>query len=233
METLIKDQWSALGEFDRKHAIKLVIDEWGSWHPAGTEINPRHLFEQMGTLRDALVAALTLDTFNRHAGKIDMANIAQLVNNLHSLFLADGDKLVATPTYHVYTLYRPHQNAKAVRLAVEAPDVPFQAGGRGQQLFRLAGSASRTGEKQATLTLVHSHANQPAEVVIRIKGAAIGQVRWTVLTNERLNAFNSFEQPQTVIPKQQEIRLSGRGPHPELSFVVPPASVSRFDIDLA
>ena len=107
MESLIKDQWAALGDFDRKHKIKLVIDEWGSWHPAGTEINPRHLFEQMGTLRDALVAALTLDTFNRHADKIDMANIAQLVNNLHSLFLADGDKLVATPTYHVYTPLSP------------------------------------------------------------------------------------------------------------------------------
>ncbi len=108
----IKDQWAALGEFDRKHAIKLVIDEWGSWHPAGTEINTRHLFEQMGTLRDALVAALSLDTFNRHADKVDMANVAQLVNNLHSLFLADGDKFVATPTFHVYTMYRPHQNAQ-------------------------------------------------------------------------------------------------------------------------
>ena len=98
METLIRDQWQALGQFDPEHRIKLVVDEWGCWHPAGTEINPAHLFEQMGTLRDALVAALTLDTFNRHAEKVDMANIAQLVNNLHSLFLADGDRFVATPS---------------------------------------------------------------------------------------------------------------------------------------
>ena len=233
METLIKDQWSALGDFDRKHAIKLVIDEWGSWHPAGTEINPRHLYEQMGTLRDALVAALTLDTFNRHADKIDMANIAQLVNNLHSLFLADGDKLVATPTYHVYTLYRPHQKAKAVRLAVESPEVSFQAGGRAHQLFRLAGSASRMGEKQLTLTLVHSHATEPAEVVIRPKGAAIGTVKWTVLTHEQLNASNDFEHPNTVVPKPREVSLAGRGAQAELSCVLPPACVSRFDIGLA
>ena len=98
-----------------------MIDEWGSWHPEGTEINKRHLFEQMGTLRDALVAALSLDTFNRHAEKVDMANVAQLVNNLHSLFLADGDQFVATPNFHVYTMYRPHQGAKAVRMVVEAP----------------------------------------------------------------------------------------------------------------
>jgi alpha-N-arabinofuranosidase len=233
MESLIKDQWSALGDFDRKHTIKLVIDEWGSWHPAGTEINPRHLFEQMGTLRDALVAALTLDTFNRHADRIDMANIAQLVNNLHSLFLADGDKLVATPTYHVYTLYRPHQNAKSVRLAIEAPEVSFQAGGHSQQLFRLAGSASRAGEKHTTLTLVHTHASEPAEVVIHAKGAAIGQCRWIVLTHDQLNAFNSFEQPGLVIPKPHIVNLGGRGPQPSLSCVLPPASANRFDIQLA
>ena len=128
METLIKDQWAALAEFDPKHTVKLVIDEWGSWHPEGTEINKRHLYEQMGTLRDALVAALSLDTFNRHAEKVDMANVAQLINNLHSLFLADGDRFVATPTFHVYTMYRPHQGAKGVRLAVEAPEVSFKAG---------------------------------------------------------------------------------------------------------
>ena len=128
METLIKDQWAALGEVDTKHSVKLIIDEWGSWHPEGTEINKRHLFEQMGTLRDALVAALSLDTFNRHAEKVDMANVAQLINNLHSLFLADGDKFVATPTFHVYTMYRPHHGAKAVRMVTEAPEVTFQAG---------------------------------------------------------------------------------------------------------
>ena len=70
----------------------------------------------MGCLRDALVAALTLDTFNRHADKVDMANIAQLVNNLHSLFLADGDRFVATPNFHVFAMYRPHQGAKSVRI---------------------------------------------------------------------------------------------------------------------
>ena len=121
METLIGDQWAVLGLFDPEHKIKLVVDEWGSWHPAGTEVNPAHLFEQMGTLRDALVAALTLDTFNRHADKVDMANIAQLVNNLHSLFLADGDRFVATPNFHVFEMYRPHQGARSVRIDVHAP----------------------------------------------------------------------------------------------------------------
>ena len=142
MEKLIGDQWNAMGEFDRDHKIKLIVDEWGAWHPKGTEINPRHLFEQMGSLRDALVAALTLDTFNRHADKVDMANVAQLVNNLHSLFLADGDKFVATPNFHVFEMYKPHHNATALRLNVQAPSVSFQATGENQEIFRVAGSAS-------------------------------------------------------------------------------------------
>ena len=228
METLIKDQWGALAEFDPKHTIKLVIDEWGSWHPEGTEINKRHLYEQMSTLRDALVAALTLDTFNRHAEKVDMANVAQLINNLHSLFLADGDRFVATPNYHVYTMYRPHQGGKAVRVAVEAPDVIFKAGGTEQKIFRVAGSASLAGPKDATLTLVHTHATEPAEIVIRLRGGAANQVRQTVLSHTQLNAHNTFEKPDNLVPKTTELPARG----PELKCVLPPASVNRFDIRL-
>ena len=228
METLIRDQWGALAEFDPDHKVKLVIDEWGSWHPEGTEINKRHLYEQMGTLRDALVAALSLDTFNRHAEKVDMANVAQLVNNLHSLFLADGDRFVATPTFHVYTMYRPHQGGKGVRLAVEAPEISFTAGGRDQRILRVAGSASLAGARDATVTLVHSHATEPAEVVIRLRGRAADQVRQTVLSHDELNAHNTFEHPDVVVPKTTAIVARGS----ELKCVLPPASVNRFDIRL-
>ena len=230
METLIKDQWGVLGEFDPKHKVKLVVDEWGSWHPEGTEINKRHLFEQMSTLRDALVAALTLDTFNRHADKVDMANVAQLVNNLHSLFLADGDKFVATPNFHVYAMYRPHQGANGVRIEVQAPEVSFQAGGREQRIFRLAGSASRTGQKVATVTLVHSHATEPAEIVIRLRGGIANQVHRTVLTDQQLNAHNTFEKPGALVPRSTaEPTLSGQ----ELRCTLAPASINRFDIHLS
>src|SRR3954451_11730451 len=150
METLIVDQWAALGEFDPGRKVKLVVDEWGCWHPEGTGVNPRHQYEQMGCLRDALVAALTLDTFHRHADKVGMANVAQLVNNLHSLFLADGDRFVATPNFHVFAMYRPHHDAKSVRVDVQVPDVTFRAGGHAARIFRVAGSASRSGPRELT-----------------------------------------------------------------------------------
>jgi alpha-N-arabinofuranosidase len=229
MEPLIKDQWAAMGEYDTKHEIRLIIDEWGSWHPAGTEINPRHLFEQMGTLRDAMVAALSLDTFNRHADKVAMANVAQLVNNLHSLFLADGDKFVATPTYHVYTMYRPHQGARAVRIDVQAPELTFQAGGRSERIVRLAGSASRGDDGRATLTLAHLHATEPANILIRLHGGAARQVRQTVLTHGELNAHNTFERPDVVTPRATVLQTRGA----ELRCTLPPASVNAFEIRLA
>ncbi|HEV3138381.1 MAG TPA: alpha-L-arabinofuranosidase C-terminal domain-containing protein, partial [Pirellulales bacterium] len=194
MDRLIADQWSAMGQFDPAHKVKLVVDEWGCWHPKGTEINPHHLFEQMGCLRDALCAALTLDTFNRHADKMEMANVAQLINNLHSLFLADGDKFVATPNYHVFKMYTPHQGATSVRMDVQAPNVAFKAAEGSKEIFRVAGSASRAGNN-VTLTLVHSHAVEPVELAIRVRDGSATTVRQTVLAHETLSAHNTFDKP--------------------------------------
>jgi alpha-N-arabinofuranosidase len=227
MEKLLTDQWAVLGEFDREHKVKLIVDEWGCWHPAGTEINRKHLFEQMGCLRDALVAALTLDTFNRHADKVDMANIAQLVNNLHSLFLADGDRFVATPTFHVFEMYKPHHGSKAVKIDVRAPEVAFKAGGQEHKLFRIAGSASVM-EKALTLTLVHTHAREPAEMVLQLRGGKADTVRQTVLTHEKVNAHNTFEEPKVVVPQTMEVKQRGEA----IQCMLPPASVVRLDVRL-
>jgi len=227
MEKLIRDQWAAVGEFDREHKIRLIIDEWGAWHPEGTEINKAHLFEQMGCLRDALVAALTLDTFNRHPDKVVMANVAQLVNNLHSLFLADEDRFVATPSFHVFEMYKPHQGARAVRLDFAGEDIGFEAQGRKGSIFRLAGSAS-VKEKDLTVTLVHTHAAEPCELALDLGTGRAAGVRRTVLTHAELNAHNTFEEPARVVPKSDAPALEGSTLRIELA----PASVTRLDIRL-
>ncbi len=227
MEKLITDQWSALAEFDPKHKVKLIVDEWGAWHPAGTEINGRHQLEQMGCLRDALVAALTLDTFNRHADKVDMANVAQLLNCLHSLFLADEDKFVATPNFYVFEMYRPHQGAGGVRIAVDAPSVAFETKQGPQTLFRVAGSASRS-DKKLTLTLVHSHDQEPVEITVELKHRWAESVRQTVLAHKQLNAHNTFEQPSEVLPRSSATDLKGRN----FVLTLSPASVTRLEIEL-
>jgi alpha-N-arabinofuranosidase len=157
-----------------------------------------------------------------------MANVAQLVNNLHSLFLADGDKFVSTPTYHVYTMYRPHQSARAVRIELPSPEVTFRAGGRDERIVRLAGSASRTTDGRATLTLAHLHASEPVGVRIRFRGGSAGEVRHTVLTHAELNAHNTFERPDVVTPQTRTLEMSGA----ELRFTLAPASVNALEFRL-
>ncbi len=120
MERIIEDHWQAMGEIDREHRVKLVIDEWGAWHKRGSQIDPTYLFGQMPTMRDALISALTLDIFNRHADKIAMANVAQLVNNLHCLFLARREQFLLTPNYHVFAMYAPHQGGQSLRAIVDS-----------------------------------------------------------------------------------------------------------------
>lgn len=196
----------------------------GAWHPEGTEINRRHLYEQMSTLRDALVAALTLDTFHRHADKVGMANVAQLVNNLHSLFLADGDKFVATPNFHVFEMYKSHQGGKSVRVAAQSESVEF---GKGGKVFRVAGSAS-VKDRNLVVTLVHTHASEPLEIDVRLKGGQGEGTGRIVLTNESLNAHNTFESPEVVMPKPMPFEAKGG----TLRCTLPPASVTRLDVRL-
>lgn len=162
MEGLIERHWAVMGEYDTRRRTKLVVDEWGSWHRAGTELAPTHVLGQQQTLRDALVASISLDTFNRHADKVVMANVAQLVNCLHSLFLADGDRFLLTPNYHVFEMFMPHMGARAVRAVFSAPRAKYTRNGKPAEFWGLSGSASVSG-RQLTLTVTNPHMSEPRE----------------------------------------------------------------------
>jgi alpha-N-arabinofuranosidase len=125
-------------------------------------------------------------------------------------------------------MYKPHHGGRAVRLDVQAPEVTFRAGGQERKLFRVGGAASVKG-KDLTLTLVHTHVKEPAEIAVRLRGGAADSVRQTVLTHERLNAHNTFEEPGVVMPKAASVEGHG----PEVRCTLPPASVSRLDVRLA
>ncbi len=125
-------------------------------------------------MRDAIVAALTLDTFHRHADKIAMANAAQLVNCIQTLFLADGDKFCVTPTYQVFTMYKDHLDGEALRTMFAAPDAGYATAAGAQEskphsVVRLAGSASRSGST-LTITAAHTHLSEPLETSVNVSG---------------------------------------------------------------
>jgi alpha-N-arabinofuranosidase len=228
VEGLIKDHWTAMGEVDTRHRVKLAVDEWGAWHRPGTEAHPTHLLGQGSTLRDAVLAGLTLDTFNRHADKVAMANVAQLVNCLQALFVAHEDKFVTTPTFHVFEMYAAHQEGEAVRAVWNAPSLTYSRAGQPATFWGLAGSVSKKG-KELTLTAVNPHVSEAREAEIVFRGGTIAACRARVLTDSDLHAHNSFDRPDAVRPVDAPARVSGA----TVAFRFPPASVVRLTATLA
>jgi len=229
MESLITDHWSVMGEIDRQHRVKLVVDEWGVWHKPGTEAHNTHLLGQQSTIRDALVAGLTLDTFHRHADKVAMANIAQLINCLQSLFLAHEDKFVLTPTFHVFEMYAAHQGGQSVRTIFSSPRSSYTRNGQPATIRGLSGSASLH-DRQLILTVTNPDLGQTRETEIVLRGASIKEVKVATLTDKDIHACNSFDNPSRIEPKNSQITPRGAG---TLVFSFAPASVTRLQITLA
>ncbi|MGD0014519.1 MAG: alpha-L-arabinofuranosidase C-terminal domain-containing protein, partial [Bryobacteraceae bacterium] len=227
MESLIKAHWGAMGESDPRHEVKLVVDEWGAWYASGTEPFQAALLGQQSTMRDAVLAGLTLDTFNRHADKVALAAIAQLVNCLQSPFLAHEDKFCLTPTYHVFAMYAAHQGAQSVRTVFTAPEVKYARNAQPATLPGLAGSASLSG-KQLTLTVTNPSLDQVREAEIAVRGATVSAVRAVTLAASDAHAHNSFEAPRAVEPKAEALSLRGSA----LVHRFPPASVTKLEITL-
>jgi alpha-N-arabinofuranosidase len=151
LESLIAGHWQVMNEFDAKRRIKLVVDEWGPWYKPGSEVAPTHILGQMITQRDAVMSGLTLDIFNRNPDKVTMANCAQLINNLNSLFLANGDRFITTPVYHVFQMYAAHQGAQAIRAEFLSPTITYDRDGQPATFWSLKGAASVRG-KDLTIT---------------------------------------------------------------------------------
>jgi alpha-N-arabinofuranosidase len=227
MESLITSHWAVMGEYDRRHRVKLVVDEWGAWYAPGTEPFPEALLGQQSTMRDAVLSGLTLDTFQRHADKVGMANAAQLVNCLHSLFLAHEDKFCVTPTYHVFDMYAAHQNNQSLRTIISAPQVTYSRNGTPTTLPGLAGSASIDGKK-VILTVTNQSMDTPRESEILIRGASIQSATITTLAAQDVHAHNTFESPSAVEPKS----LPATPRAGALTHRFPPASVTRLELTL-
>jgi alpha-N-arabinofuranosidase len=198
IEQLILDQRQVMDEFDPQRNVGLVIDEWGTWHPPSPNHHPLHLWQQ-STMRDALVAAITLNIFNRHADKLMMANIAQLVNVLQSLVLTEGEKMVLTPTYHVFETFKSHMGATAVRTEVECQTIPVAVDGERREMEPVTVSASvRRG--MATITITNAHATRPTTLMLDVRGGILNDQSIRTLSHTQISAHNSFNDRENVLP---------------------------------
>jgi len=240
MEELIKNHWTIMGEVDTEHDVKLVVDEWGAWHHTDPNINPSYLWAYYPTLRDALVSGITLDTFNRHSDKVTMASAAQLINNIHTSFIAVGDRFTVTPIFHVFDMYAAHQGGKSVRTEISAAPlggIPAYTPPANQEdeglssrirLAALSGSCSIKGNR-AVLTVVNPDLKNVQETEITIRGSAIGTGEATVLTTPDMRAHNTLDQPHALEPKAR-VPLTNGSP---LRYTFQPASVTRLEINLS
>jgi len=208
IEDVINDHWRVMGKYDPEHRTRFVIDEWGNWYRGGTELGPAYLLSQTLTLRDALHAAMTFDIFNRHADKIEMANVAQTINCLHSLFAAVGDKYARTPVYYAFEMYRPHMGARLVPLRIEAPELSVELLSGSGRLPGLSGSASIR-DSSLCVTLTNPSLDGAVTTSIRLEGGGrVAEARGRVLTHREMAATNTFERPDevTLTPLVVEVR---------------------------
>ena len=215
-----------MGEMDRQHRVKLVVDEWGGWYAPGTEPFAEALLGQQSTMRDAVLAGLTLDTFNRHADKVGMAAVAQLVNCLQSLFFAHEDKFCVTPTYHVFDMYRAHQGRSRCVRWCPRPRSRTRETRDGSQPGLSCSASLR--ERVLTLTVTNPSLDQAREVEIVLRGAArIRRLGEGCYAGGRdAHAHNSFDSPHAVDPRAETMRGGRR----ELTRRFPPASVTKLEI---
>jgi alpha-N-arabinofuranosidase len=228
LDGMISDCWNVMGEFDRMHRVKLVVDEWGAWYKPGSEVNNTHLLGQQSTIRDAVLAGQTFDTFHRHADKVGMAAIAQLVNCLQSLFLTHEEKFVLTPTYHVFDMYSVHQGKTALRTVVTSPRPKYTKNGQPATLRGLNGSASLDG-KRLVLTVTNADLKAAREAQIVVRGATVKSVKGISLTASDVHAHNSFADPNRIQAKEIPTTLTGG----DLVHTFAPASVTRLDLELS
>jgi alpha-N-arabinofuranosidase len=227
MESLINGHWQVMGEFDKDHVIRLVVDEWGPWYRPGSEAMPGDLLEQMPTLRDAVFSGLTLDTFNRHPEKVAMANCAQLINCLNSLYLAHEDKFCVTPVGHVFAMYAAHQGGQALRTIFSSPSVNYDRDGKPASFWGLKGSASLH-DKELVLTVVNPHVSEAREAEIGIRGGSLKSGTATTLTHSDIHAHNSFAERDVISPKASVVDSKGKA----LTYAFPPASVTKLALAL-
>jgi alpha-L-arabinofuranosidase len=225
MEGLINGHWQVMGEEDPEHSVKLVVDEWGPWYRPGSEATGGDQLEQMPTLRDAIFSGMTLDIFNRHPEKIAMANCAQLINCLNSLYLAHEDRFVVTPVGHVFAMYAAHQGGQAVRTIFSAPQVNYDRDGKPATFWGLKGSSSLQG-KQLVLTVVNPDIREGKQTEVGIRGARIKSAAMSTLGRSDIHAHNTFDQPHAVLPQTKELQVSGT----VANIMFPAASVTKLTL---
>ncbi|MBQ8094372.1 MAG: alpha-N-arabinofuranosidase [Clostridia bacterium] len=218
METLVAGHSRIMDRYDPTKRIGLIVDEWGTWHQVEAGTNPGFLYQQ-NTMRDAMVAAIHLNIFNWHCDRVVMANIAQTVNVLQSVILTEGSRMVLTPTYHVFDLFKEHQDAEEIDCYVETNLIGFE----NWTVNQITASASQKDGK-VTLTLANTSMHKAENVTVVCPNT--GKVTARILTGAP-SAHNDFDKAPVSIRAYDKLTVKDS----EITFRAPGCSVLAISIE--
>jgi alpha-L-arabinofuranosidase len=217
MEELITKHVAIMDKYDPQKKLALVVDEWGGWYDVDPGTNPSFLYQQ-NTMRDAMLAGVTLNIFNNHCDRVRMANLAQLVNVLQSVILTNKQKIILTPTYHVMEMYNVHQ--EAVMIPVSLSNLFYVEGN--DSLPAISVSASRDKQGTTHISLVNIDPGKTNLIRIQLQGTTLKLGNGRILRSARIQDHNSFDDPDKISP---QTFLGATIKNNELNVSMPPASV--------
>lgn len=195
MDSLVIRHSAIMDKYDPKKTVALVVDEWGGWYEVEKGTNPGFLYQQ-NTMRDAMIAGITLNIFNNHSDRVRMANLAQTVNVLQAVILTEKEKMILTPTYHVMEMYKVHQDAKRMNVNFKSAD--YTLGAEKLPAVSISASEDSTGKMHISITNIDAHNDHPAS--IKLNGLNYAKVTGRILKSERLQDHNSFDNPDKIKP---------------------------------
>ncbi len=222
MEELVTKHGAIMDKYDPEKRVGLMVDEWGAWYNVEPGTNPGFLFQQ-NTLRDAILAGATLNIFNNHCDRVRMANIAQVVNVLQAMIFTDNEKMVLTPSYYTFELYKVHHDATLI--PIEISEVQYKLGERSMQAVSASASRDKNNVMHITLVNIDPHNSQP--ISCDINDASLKNVTGRILSAPELSSYNSFDKPDVVGIKEYKSASLKKG---ILALQLPPMSVVMLEI---
>lgn len=223
MEELINRHLEVMNRYDPEKRVDLIVDEWGGWYDVEPGTNPGFLYQQ-NTMRDALIAGINLNIFNKHSDRVKMTNLAQVVNVLQSVILTEGEKMVLTPTYHVFNMYKNHQEATLVESYIDTKMIGVEEENLVPNLHE---SVSVDQQGRINITLNNLSISEPYDIEGIIVDRCVKSAKATILTNE-MGAYNTFDNPEVVKPEEfDKFIITDKG----LNFTIPPCSVLNFVVE--
>lgn len=196
MDELITKHSTIMDKYDPEKRVGMIVDEWGTWYDPLPGTNPGFL-QQQNTMRDALVAGVHFNIFHKHCQRVQMANLAQLVNVLQAVILTNGPEMILTPTYHVFKMFSVHQDAKLLDFDLQSPDYSFD----GETIPAVSGSASKNDQGEVHVSLCNLDPNNAHEFTCELRGIEVQGAGGQVLTSSGMNDYNDFNKPDVVRPQ--------------------------------